>query len=148
MRLAIPILVCLVAVSCKKPETTPPEKEQEVARPVPVAGTGSPAAPGDPSEALMKRTYFLLPAGEKLWAGTTAGVVTWDLTDPAKPARSPGALLPGSVAGLTLIEGEKPVLAAATGPTGISLLDTDLQVLSQGSWASAGGCHAACGMPC
>jgi hypothetical protein len=145
MRVAIPVLVCLAAVSCKKPQTGAPEQEpaQQVHKPVPVAGTGSAAAPGDPSEALMKRTYFLLPAGDRLWAGTTAGVVTWDLTDPAKPQRSPGALLPGSVAGLTLMDGEKPVLAAATGPTGISLLDTDLNVLSQGTWASAGGCHAA-----
>ncbi len=145
MRLSILLLVLLATASCKKPDPGPVDKEPErkIHRPVPVAGTGTPAEPGDPTEALMKRTYFLLPSGDRLWAGTTAGVVTWDLTDPAAPERTPGAFLPGSVAGLTLIEGTRPILAAATGPTGVSLLDAaDLAVLSGGTWASAGGCHA------
>jgi hypothetical protein len=140
-------LVCIPLAACKKP-APPPDDQQpapRVQKPVPVAGTGALADPGEPSEALMKRTYFLLPEGDRLWAGTTAGIVTWDLTDPAKAERSPGALLPGSVAGLSLLEGEKPILAACTGPTGVSLLDAsaDLAVLSDGTWASAGGCHAA-----
>jgi len=139
------VLVSIPIASCKNPPPVDQEPVPKTSTPVPVAGTGSHAKPGDPAEALMKRTYFLLPAGDLLWAGTTAGVVTWDLSDRTKPERSPGALLPGSVAGLTLLEGERPILAAATGPTGVSLLDTtaDLAVLSDGTWASAGGCHAA-----
>ncbi len=147
MRIAILLLVCLAVVSCKKPGLEPGDQEPapKILKPVAVAGTGTPAEPGDPAEALMKRTYFLLPSEDRLWTGTTAGVVTWDLTDLTKPERSPGALLPGSVSGLTLLDGERPVLAAATGPTGVPLLDTtaDLAVLSRGTWASAGGCHAA-----
>jgi hypothetical protein len=146
MRASILLLACLVAVSCKKPDPEAGKDVQpKVHKPVPVAGTGTPAQPGDPAGALMKRTYFLLPAGDGLWAGTTAGVVTWDLSNAEKPERSPGALLPGSVSGLTLIEGERSVLAVSTGPTGVSLLDADgdLALLSGGTWAASGGCHAA-----
>jgi hypothetical protein len=111
---------------------------------VPAAGTGTLEPAADPTQALKKRTYFLLPDGDTVWSGTTAGVVSWNVEDPASPERTGGVILPGSVAGLALVGGERGLVAAATGPTGVAIVDPEGPTeLSSGTWSRAGGCHAA-----
>lgn len=147
-RIATVVLaLVLIPTSCKKPG--PVDREAPPKKAVPAAGTGTLEQAGDPVEPLHKRTYFLVAEGDLVHAGTTAGIVTWSLENPKKPEKLGSLVLPGSVASLTVLGGETPVLAAATGPTGVALVDTrsadrgEISLLSDGRWASRGGCHAA-----
>lgn len=138
------LVPAIVATSCRKPASPRDDGGSKAEKPVPAAGTGRLGERGDPVDALRKRTYFLLTDGALVHAGTSAGIVTWDVSDRTAPERKGSVVLPGSVSALEMLAGEARIIAAATGPTGLALVDAgQLTVLSQGEWASRGGCHAA-----
>jgi len=141
----------LAAASCRggsSPERTA-QPGPAPKPPVPAVGTGRIEPAGDPIEPLRTRTYFFAPRGDLLYAGTTAGVVVWTIADRANPSILGTAVLPGEVSSLAILGPEGKLVAAATGPTGVALLDASsamqgkLDVLAGGGWSSAGGCHAA-----
>jgi hypothetical protein len=76
----------------------------------------------DPVEALHQRTYSIDVDGDLVHAGTTAGVVTWDFSDPAEPRRVGSLVLRGSVHHIAKVP-DTPLLAVSTGPSGVALVD-------------------------
>jgi hypothetical protein len=76
--------------------------------------------PQDPKEELRKRVYHLDPSGPVMLASFEIGLVTYDMTDPAKPVRTGELEVPGSVVSAALRGSTAWVCA---GPYGLLAVD-------------------------
>lgn len=147
-----PFVLTFIFGSCNHEQDDPrPGQETKSAEPdgPPVAGTGKLTPPSDPAESLYTRTYDILPDGDLIFTGSTAGVAVFTMGDGTQPERAGGIVLPGSVSGIEKLAPGSHALAASTGPTGVALVDIEsahegnLQLLSPGQWTKEAGCHAA-----
>ena len=137
-------------VGCERPEPTeqasPPRASATAS-----AATTAPTKPPPPVEALELRTYDLAVQGDLVHAGTTAGVVTWSVSDPTHPKKAASLPLPGSVNRVAVFGPNGTQLAVATGPTGLVFLRTDkagsgvLERMHPEPWSREArqACHAA-----
>ncbi|HNZ21484.1 MAG TPA: hypothetical protein PKL24_05020 [Polyangiaceae bacterium] len=104
----------------------------------------------DPVEALHQRTYAIEVHDDLVHAGTTAGVVSWNLSDPTVPKRVASLTLRGSVQHLAQMP-DTSLLVVSTGPSGVALVDTKearegkLTLLNPHPWPTElrKACHAA-----
>ncbi len=146
--------LAVVFSSCRPGHPPPASDAAPVSSPQPSASvvfafTGKQQHQADPIEALKARTYVIEARDGLLYAGTTAGVVAWDFQDVAHPRELATLVLPGSVSGLALLA-PKPVLAVATGPTGVVLVDVSnvragkLERVSAAPWTQPqrGACNS------
>jgi hypothetical protein len=117
-------LALSLSLGCsKKPKWRGHDPSASASSATPVLGAPSSSAERpDPVEALHQRTYFIDVDGDLVHAGTTAGVVTWDVSDPAEPRRVGSLVLRGSVHHIAKVP-DTPFLAVATGPSGLALVD-------------------------
>lgn len=72
---------------------------------------------------LQKRTYAIVVDGDIVHAGTTAGVVSWDYSNPNDPKVMASAVVAGSVQHVAKVP-KTSLLAVSTGPTGVAMVDT------------------------
>jgi hypothetical protein len=146
-------LVLALGSGCKKPKWRghDPAASSAVAKTAPSEPpSDAPAQPRDPVRPLHQRTYSIAVDGDVVHAGTTAGVVSWDFSDPKKPEVIATLVLRDSVQHLAKIP-ESDLIAVATGPTGIALVDVGsvrsktLTLVNEHPWSKEAreGCHAA-----
>jgi LVIVD repeat len=153
------ILALSLALGCDKPTWRGYDPSGSASASASAAAASSPvdkehAAPSDPVLPLHRRTYSIVVDGDFVHAGTTAGVVSWDFTDRMKPKRLASLVLQGSVQRVTKLPAPSTLLAVATGPTGVALVDVGsvkeakLTLVNQHPWSTEarGGCHAAWGL--
>lgn len=117
-------LALSLSLGCsKKPKWRGHDPSASASSATPVLGAPSSSAERpDPVEALHQRTYAIHVDGEVVHAGTTAGVVTWDFSDPAEPRRVGSLVLRGSVHHIAKVP-DTSLLAVSTGPSGVALVD-------------------------
>lgn len=140
----------LGSVGCTSPATkASPAPSASSAGSVPKPQAAAPQSPEDRLAPLRRRTYSIAIEGSLAHAGTEAGVVTYDLSNPAEPKQLASITLAGSVNNVTLIGGSTRI-AAALGPDGLALIDGSaardgkLTLLNPVPWppAKRGACHA------
>ena len=118
-----------------------------------VASAGSDSTPKatDPVRPLHRRTYSIVVDGELVHTGTTAGVVSWDYSNPKEPKSLADLVLAGNVQHLAALPSPSKLIVAATGPTGLALVDASklqdkgLVLVNEHPWTpeQRGGCHSA-----
>lgn len=147
------VLVSSLTVGCgRKPEWR--EVEGSSAASANVAASAAPAteppAP-DPVRPLYRRTYATLVSGDLVHTGTSAGVASWDYSDPKEPKQLADLVLAGNVQHLSALPSPSTLVVAATGPTGFAVVDTGalrdkgLVLVNEHPWkpAQRNGCHSA-----
>jgi len=151
-------VVCLALGACSRPASSSPDAAPAAsgstaasASAHPFAYTGKLEPNPDPVADLVARTYTVTVREDLVHAGTTAGVVSWSYAAPDKPTRLATLVLPGSVSGITAFGPNGSLLAVATGPTGLVIVDAGnvargrLDRISEAPWkpSERKGCHAA-----
>jgi len=89
--------------------------------------------------------------GDLVHTGTTAGVVSWDFSDRDHPVRLASVVLQDAAQSVTALPEPSTLLAVATGPSGLALVDTksvkdeEIETVNEHPWSAdrRNGCHTA-----
>lgn len=157
MGYALLVAGAVCVAGCERQDAPQPKPSPSAQVPAPAAPSSSAPVLGGmetnpaPLSDLKVRTYVAIPDGDLVHVGTEGGLMTVLLGNDQKPAEKAMLMLQDSITNMSMLDEQKKILAVATGPAGLALVDVSeagsgkLRLLNEHPWVPSqrAGCHAA-----
>ena len=129
MGYALLVAGAVCVAGCERQDAPQPKPSPSAQVPAPAAPSSSAPVLGGmetnpaPLSDLKVRTYVAIPDGDLVHVGTEGGLMTVLLGNDQKPAEKAMLMLQDSITNMSMLDEQKKILAVATGPAGLALVD-------------------------